>query len=511
VPDNAVDVPNSPVWWLKQLSERLNTKLRGVVERPGVRGKIGLNELSKWLEGDPPLPEGAPEWKAAYAAFHRTTRTNYADLVTESARERMTPTGFRTGAANDDNGDQVAEAVWAASEMGVESVDLLHWMLGLGDSYAMVGPPEDGEKYPIITAEDPRAVITADDPVRRGKVRAGMKIYQDPYEGLDVAWIYVPAGAPGHDPNRALAYRATRPSGNLVWPVSRITATQWTWDDPIAVRSKRVPLVHFQNRFGVAEYERHIDILARLNHTTLQRMLIAELQAFRQRAIEGLPEVYPLDYPVAEMRGRPIDYEGIFTPGPGALWQLPPGAKFWESQITDIRPLLDAEDRDTRKLSAVTHMPVAYFNPDTANSSAEGASFQREGLIYRIEDRQAIAQARLAQTMSLAFEIMGDTARADVAQIETIWAPIERLSLTERYSAASQAKAAGLSNRTIRREVLGWSPRQLRAAESDDNAAIFEASLLAVQQAPLQAQPNNNPTTGQTLPVAQRQPSVAAA
>jgi hypothetical protein len=506
VPENTVDTVGSPLWWMKTLSERLNAKLQGVTSnRPGVRDVRGMNELSMWMDGDPPLPQGAPEWLPAYQAFHRTTRTNYADLLTESARERMTPLGFRTGATGDDNGDQIAEAVWAASEMGIESVDLLHWMLGLGDSYSMVGPPEAGDTYPYITAEDPRCVITADDPVRRGKVRAGMKIYKDPDLSEDVVWIYVPAGAEGYSPTRATAWKATRPSGNLVWPVGRLTASQWTWHDPVEVRSKRVPLVHYQNRFGVSEFGPHIDVLARLNYTTLQRMLISDMQAFRQRAVEGLPDVYPQDYPVPDLRGKRIDYAGVFTPGPGALWRLPPGAKFWESTPTDIRPLLDAEDRDLRKLSAVAGMPVSFFNPDAANGSAEGASFQRERLTYRIEDRRTIAEVRLAQTMSLAFEIMGDTQRADVSKIETIWEPIERLSLAERYSAASQGKASGLSNRTIRREILGWSPRQLRAAEADDDAALFDQALLAPQ-----VQPNNNPATGQTLPLPQRQPVAAA-
>lgn len=497
MPDNSVDVVGSPAHWMKTLSERLNTKLRGTEARVGVQPVRGLNELTLWMDGNPPLPAGAPEWLPAYQAFHATTRTNYADLITESARERMTPTGFRTGAAGDDNGDLIAEAVWSASEMGVETVDLLHWMLALGDSYTMVGPPEDGDEYPYITAEDPRAVITADHPVRRGVVRAAMKVYQDPDEGLDVVWIYVKAGTPGYDASRASAFKATRKSGNMVWPVSRVTATQWDWTGPFLMPTGRVPIVHFRNKFGQSEFGPHIDLLSRLNHTTLQRMLISELQAFRQRAVEGLPEVYPMDYPVVEMRGTTIDYAGIFTPGPGALWQLPPGAKFWESTPTDIRPLLDAEDRDQRKLSAVTHMPVAYFNPDTANSSADGVSFQREGLVYRIEDRQAIAAARLAQTMSIAFEMMGDTKRAEVSKIETMWAPIERLSLTEKYQAAAQAKAGGLANRTIRREILGFTPRQMRSAEDDDNSALFDQSALQVQV-------GNNQGTGQTPVLSQR-------
>lgn len=471
--ENSVDTPGSPFWWMKKLTDRQSKKL----ER--------LNALAAWMANNPPLPEGAAGWEAAYQAFYADTRTNVASLAVTSASNRLTPLGFRTGASNDDNGDVLAAEVWAANQMAVEVVDLIDWMLGLSESYTMVTPPPRGSKYPVITAEDPRQVITAHDPARRMIVRAGMKTLHDPDKNLDVCYIYLPSENGG----QAEAYRATKPShrGTSWGPNFRLSPKAWTWDDdlePMGV--SRVPITRFENRGGVAEYEPHLSVLRRINRITLQRMQIGEIQAFRQRAIEGLPDVYPDDYPVPELVGKKIDYEGIFTPGPGSLWKVPAGVKFWESQAIDLRPLLDEERMEYRNASALMGIPVSYFNPDDTNGSAEGASLQRESLLYRVEDRSTILDYGLANTMSLAFEAMGDRQRADVGQIETIWAPFERLSLTERFNAAVQGKAAGLANDTVRRYVLKMTPREMRQAELDDTKDMLLGVVPTSQQQALQ-------------------------
>ena len=108
------------------------------------------------------------------------------------------------------------------------------------------------------------------------------------------------------------------------------------------------------------------------------------------------------------------------------------------------------------------------FNPDDTNGSAEGASTQRETLVFRVQDRMNIAEVGWAETMSHAFEVMGETQRAEVGKIQTIWAPVQNLSLTEMYNAAVQARAAGTPINTIRREILRWSPQQMQQAAEDD-------------------------------------------
>jgi hypothetical protein len=267
-----------------------------------------------------------------------------------------------------------------------------------------------------------------------------------------------------------------------------------------------VPFVRFSNRKGMAEYETHLGLLDRINRIVLQRMLIAEMQAFRQRAVKNLPTVYPDDYPVVEMRGLPIDYGGVFAPGPGSLWMVPEGVDFWESQPIDVRPILEMEKQEIRTYAALAGMPMYMFNPDDTNGSAEGASTQRETLVFRIKDRMSIADVGWAETMSHAFEVMGDTERADVSQIQTIWAPIENLSLAEMWSAATQARTAGTAVATIRREILRWSPQQMEQAVEDDMEDLI-LGRTAAQTTPVgQQQPNRQqqPAPRETAPQPQR-------
>jgi hypothetical protein len=82
------------------------------------------------------------------------------------------------------------------------------------------------------------------------------------------------------------------------------------------------------NRNGVGEFEPHLDVLDRINHMILQRMVIATMQAFRQRAIKGDTEDMPDKDPET---GEEIDYDDIFAADPGALWRLPKVRDMWES------------------------------------------------------------------------------------------------------------------------------------------------------------------------------------
>jgi hypothetical protein len=186
----------------------------------------------------------------------------------------------------------------------------------------------------------------------------------------------------------------------------------------------------------------------------LQRMQIATVQAFRQRAVEGLPDVYPPGHALA---GQQVDYTGIFTADPGALWQIPTGAKIWESGQVDLTPILSSVKDDVQHLAAVTRTPMHYFTPDAANGSAQGAQLMREGLVFKALDRMNRAGAGWRQVMSLMFRAANDEQRADLKQLQVMWASPERLSLAERASAGSQLQQV-VPQRGIWQDVLQVDP-----------------------------------------------------
>jgi hypothetical protein len=467
--------PRSDGWWLQRLSGKL------------ARRRPRLDMLDAYYRGDGPLPAGAgPHLRRAYQEFQRKARTNWAGLVVESARQRMIPVAFKTAAGGDDNGDKVAARIWRANGLAVESADVHRTMLSLGDAYVMVGRLDEETGQPVITAEDPRQVVTEHDPVQQRRVVAGLKQFRDDIDGRDLAYLYLP----GEPARVRVAYRevgkpagvpAAGPYGSWVWDgaLQRRTllpgpdVSGWEWDDSLAgeLPFNTVPVVRFRNLGGWGEYEHHLDLLDRLNHTVLQRLVIVAVQAYRQRAVKG-------SLPRTDDQGREIDYRDLFSADPGALWELPDGVDLWESGQADLTPVLASVRDDLQALAAVTQTPLHHLQPESANQSAEGASLSREGLVFKVEDRIARADAAWAQVMSLAFRWLGDDERADLLSIEPLWTPAERYSLAERADAATKATAAGVPARTVWSKIWQFTPEEIAEMEQQraDDALIAAAA-----------------------------------
>lgn len=470
-----VSVPQSPGWWLL----RCHRKLRARLPR--------LELLDSYHRGDPPLPEGAPAARSAYQAFQKKARLNLAELIVGSLRERQTVRSIRTAVdAGTSLSDDVAWSIYRANGLEVEFADVLENMLALGDAYMIAGVnPDRGVDEDLtpadiwLTGEDPRQVVTIHNPARQSQIRAAAKFFHDDDEGRDYAYLFLPG-------RRFVAYRdravTNRPTAITFNPAA------WEWNEDgedggaFPGLPDLMPVVRFRNRRGVSEFEHHIDILDRINHMILQRMVIATMQAFKQRAIKGdLPKTYPPEHPLA---GQSINYDEIFAADPGALWMLPAAVDVWESGQVDLSGILNAVKDDIQNLAAVTRRPLSIFSPDSANQSAEGASLTREGLVFATEDRNTRAGQALAQVLHVAFRLLGDTERADLAKIVVDWMPVERYSLASKGSAAAQAKAAGMSPHWILEHVWQATPEQVAQEDADAAASQLAAAALLAQVSP---------------------------
>lgn len=443
-----IDTTKGPGWYFKKLSDALIAK------------QARLDGLKRYIEGDAPLPEGAQAMREAYREFQRKSRTNFAEIVVEAVQERMTPNGFVVG--DDDALDAQARLIWTVNEMDTQAADVHNDMLGLSEGFVMVGPP-DADGVPIITRENPAQVATMQDPLRPNKVIAALKTYTDEVQDKDFAYLYLPG----------YVFIASRPA--------RGTAHygEYDWDYDLWVNDGRLPvagvmpIVRFPNRRGLGEFETHTDIIDRINYMLLQRLVITAMQAFRQRAIKG-------DLPELDDEGKEIDYNDVFRPGSGALWQLPEGVDLWESQVTDIQQILNAVKDDVRDLAAVTRTPMGMLLPGGENQSAEGAAFAREGLVFKTRDRIKRASYGWNQVMSLALRFAG----SPVDNIETLWLHPERLSLAERADAAVKLKDV-VPRHTLWTDILQFGPEKAERMENEMLADILATGLM-------------QPTTGET-------------
>lgn len=461
-----VETRLSPGWWMDRLFRRLSDQKR----------HDRLRELHDRYHGEPPLPEGNDVARELFTAFQKKSRTNYAELAVSAVSERMKPVGFRTAVDGDETGDTDAINIWLRARMNIVCADVHDLMLNLGEAFLIIGFMDEERGVPVVTAEDPRWMVGEPDPVDPYRLRAALKFLRDDIEGEDRAYLYLPGEV--WVAKRDAPFSSVRANvGPMYW-----SPENWTWD---AERSGRlghsyIPVVRFLNKDGEGEYEKHTDILDRINYQTLNRLCTAALQAFRQRAIESARDPNDPDgggIDMVDENGAPINYDEVFTSDPGAMWILPPGAKIWESSSADMRQILEMNESDIIQFAATTKTPMYYLNPGGANQSADGASMQRETLVFKVEDRIERCKPLWAEAMGLIFHMVGDHERADLSKIETLWADPHRLSLAEKADAANKLQTL-IPWRSLMKHVMGFDPQTIERMQSERE----EEQLIALQQ-----------------------------
>ena len=464
--------PFSPGWWLVRLAKGLLAK------------RTRLDLMQAYLDDMAALPglSISRGTQQAYSRLRKLSRTNFAELIVEAPRERMRPSGFRTGSSGTDQTDRDAWRIWQANGLDADSAIVHRTCLGLGEAYVIVGPPDPRIDAPVITHEDPREVIVEHDVRLRRMPRAALKMFRDVEAGYDVAYLYLPGEI-------LRARRDARASAASA--VTEFMSTEWTFDaERTVLPASIVPVTRFANKpdgrsEGHSEFEAHLNLLDRVNYQVLQRLEIATMQAFRQRAIKGVPAL--------DKTGKPIDYSDIFAAAPGALWMLPKDADLWESQQVDLTGVREAIKDDVQLLAAVTRTPLYYLHPDATNGSAEGASLAKEGLVYKTEDRIAQVSESWEAVMRNAFLLAGDSERGRFGDTQVLWEPVERFSLAERYDAATKAVSAGVPWRQVMQAILQFSPQEVDRMQAERATDALFASLGAASSSA--AGPAATPTT----------------
>lgn len=488
----AIDVKTrqSPGWWMDRLFRRLSEQKR----------HDRLHELHERYHGRPPLPEGNDVARELFTAFQKKARTNYAELAVSAVSERMKPVGFRTAVDGDQTGDEEAIKIWERARMNIICADVHDLMLNLGEAYVIVGWQDEARGVPVVTAEDPRWMVSEPDPMDPYRLRAALKFLRDDIEGEDRAYLYLPGEVWVARRDAPFSFYGDRPVGPMYW-----APDSWSWDTERSGRlgHSQMPAVRFRNKDGSGEYEKHTDILDRINYQTLNRLCTAALQAFRQRAIESAADPSDPDgggLATEDENGVPINYDEVFTSDPGAMWILPPGSKIWESSAADMRQILEMNESDIIQFAATTKTPMYYLNPGGANQSADGAKMQREALVFKVEDRIERMKPVWAETMALIFTVMGDAERADLSKIQVLWANPERLSITEKADAASKLRDL-LPWRSLMRLIFDYDPltidRMQSEREEEQLIALQQQLLLQAQEQAAANARSNDPDAGQ--------------
>lgn len=417
----------------------------------------------RYSEGKADLPEMGDNLRESWEAFQKKARTDYGGLLCSSIAGRTIPLGFRLGGDAESTGALALRRLWRNLRLYTTFVDAVWNAYATGYGYVLTTVSDDGS--PLITSEKPEQMITRPDPAQPWRARAAMKAWRDPDTGKDYATVWIPG-------QMQRFYRDSKNANGT--PYGSVAGDQWEPLTEVVEFEGGVPVHLLENLREAAEFEPHIDLIDRINLGKLNRLVVTAMQAFKQRAVKGIEEG---DEDEEDETGNDSDLERMFSAAPGAIWDLPAGVDIWESDAVDIRPLLEGEKSDARDLAAVTRRAISVFIPDGANQSAEGAASAKEGEIQIARDRIERFSAPLEAAAVDALRIL----RIDTEEtVEIVWQPPEHVSLSEKTSAATQAKGAGVSQRWINERILGMSPEE--AAEEEANRAAESLALALATQ-----------------------------
>ena len=423
-----------------------------------------LDMLWSYNVGDPPLPAIEPEYRDAFLHVMRKARSNYAPMCIRAMLDRMELQAVSTPLDSDVNGDDVAADIMDQTGFVAVLKEIFEYAFSMGEAYAMVVPGtagdtvlDNGVAVPSIHAIDPRRCIGVPDPLHPIRLAAAVVRHSDPIRGEELAYLFLPGEK---------------------WTLN-FTSGSWGVADPVPEpvagfdQLGGVPIVRFDNLNGLGEYEPHIDLLDRINDTTLQRIIGFWYQALRQRAIMGDDDEHDEDDP--DLDGAVRDLGAELKAGPGALWRFPNDWTIWESQQTDFGPFINAKRDDVKEFAAVTATPLHLITPDAAGGSAEGAGLMRESLTSKVRDRRARFTPPLRLLWRIAFAMAGEAGRGRRMRLH--WGPIEFRTLAEKASASSQAVGT-LSTET--RGTLIWD---LTPDENDLNLQQLQAEQIVADSA----------------------------
>lgn len=438
----------TPEEWLTKLTRRMDLS----------HARYRLLEC--YVNGDAPLPELSADTREAWRDFQREARTNFGLLIRDAVCDRVVPSGVTVGGSVKSRAAKAAARIYRDNRMDRVIREFVEYGTTFGQSYLTVWNDDDGKA--VITADSPRTMIAATDPLQPWRVRAALRMWRDLDEAKDYAVVWTGMSK----------QKFSRPCYSDAQRTVLLSHASGGWQaetDAVPTGSPP-PVVVYDNLGGMGEFEPHIDIINRINRAILNQITTLAMQAFKQRALQIDDKEHP-GLPQTDPNGNKIDWAKLFEPHPAALWNLPPGVKVWESSATDTTPMLNAVRDYIRHLSAVTKTPLPMLVPDSQNQSAAGAENAEKSFIFKCDRVLRGVKLAVEAALVIALNVEGFT------NMDTIAVAFEdpaRVMLSEKYQAAVSARALGEAIATIQRRILGMSPEEI--AEDAAARALEQAT-----------------------------------
>lgn len=401
--NTSTEEPGSVRWWLAQGIGAISAK------------QTWFKIKEDYVLGPQPSPSGDKRYIHALKDLQDKTQTNYVQLVVNSPVQRMRVKGFRFG---DSQADEEAERSWRSNEMDFKMEELLFEAAVYGEAYLLVSPAEDDSGQPIITTEHPRVAHVFPDPVNPTRSLCAIRLWKDEYENRVIAVVYLPEAT--------YSFIGPKNSAELSL-INNVDNYEFVISEPNLIGE--VNLIRVPWRSGCrGEADDIFSIQDRINHTVLDRLLIAKYQAYPQRWGTGVSGVN---------KKRKGHQKAPFDPGTDTLWLVPdPDAKLGQFDQADIRQLLEAIRDDVIDMATLTQTPAHYLMGKMSNVGGDTLTQAESGFVAKVRTRQRSVGWALERAMRLVFLFQGNITKAKEIDAEVIWADPEVRTRAEQADAA---------------------------------------------------------------------------
>ena len=396
-----------------------------------------IAKCDAYYRGDHRMTFQTSQFRQTFGNLFSAFADNWCDLIVDASAERLRVEGFRFG---DSGADDDAWEIWQRNGLDAES-DMAHTeAIKLGCAYALIGPDDAG--LASIQLEPASGAIVSVDPAQGRRRLAGLRVWADEW-GVEHCVVYLP--------DSITYWRREEGASSTRWDADEGGGT-----NPMGV----VPLVPLANaptlsdRLGRSDIERVIPLQDAVNKLCADMVIASEFSAYPQRWATGI------EIPVNPTNGERMAAQ--FLGGADRVWAVEAAdARFGNFAVSDLGIYVKAIEMLIQHVAAQTRTPPHYLLGAMGSfPSGESLKATETGLVAKVRRKMLSFGEGWEEAMRLAFAVEGETARAEMIDVETIWANPESRIVGETVDAAVKLQAIGVPRPALW-EYIGASPQQI--------------------------------------------------
>lgn len=358
-----------------------------------------LDVIDKWHRWEPDaLKDKIPNYASSeHRNLAKISETPFLQLVVTTVAQQLVAETFRS--ARGVEMDQMI-APWLRNRMHSRQRAVYRGALAYGYSYATAMPGDSGA---VIRGRSPRDlyavygdVVEDEYPMYYLLVKGGHKYV------VDEEAVYVLG-----DDNGRIEYIEERRHNAGVAPAVR-------YSNQIDLEG-RTP----------GEVEPYVQVAARIDKTTYDRMVNQHFNSWKVRTATGLD--MPSD-PADQERVKMLLRQGDILTGEA-------GVVFGTLDETSSDSLIKATDEDVKLLAVVTQTPVHALTGDLVNLSADAIAESRAMADLKVNERKVGFGDSNEQLLRLAAHIEGRADDAADFSLRTDWADLQSRSMSQAADA----------------------------------------------------------------------------